>query len=221
VTPDASTPRIFPDDALLRERALRQLDRLDELGDLGLTVARAVARRAEAAGADEDLGDLAMAYSRAARAVRQSIMLHDRLIKALQDWDRAALDAFDKADTLARNNHKARVERIVERAARKKYGEDEDAVERLVTEAAERLDDQDLYGEVLNRSVAELVAEICRDLGLEPDWPEGAEALWSLPVVSRPAPDLPPEPKPASERQILKRALADLALADLALVDSS
>jgi hypothetical protein len=205
---------MFPDDALLRERALHQLDRLDQLGDLGLTVSRAVARRAEAAGADEDLGALAMAYSRAARAVRQTVMLHDRLIKSLQDWDKAAIAAFDDADTLARNNHKARVERIVERAARNRHGEDDDAIDRLVTEAAERLDDEDLYGEVLNRSVADLVAEICRDLGLEPDWPEGAEALWSLPVVCRAAPELAPEPKPASERDILRRALADLTLVD-------
>ena len=214
MTPDASTPRLFPDDALLRARALRQLDRLDELGDIGLTVARAVARRAEAAGADEDLGALALAYSRTARAVRQSVMLHDRLIKALQDWDKVALDAFDKADTLARNNHKARVERIVERAARNRYGEDADAIERLLTETAERLDDEDMYGAVLHRSVAELVGEICHDLGLEPDWPQGAEALWSLPVVARAAPEVAADPKPAPERDILRRALAALPLPD-------
>jgi hypothetical protein len=67
--------------------------------------------------------------------------------------------------------------RIVERVATSQH-EDTDKVERLVQEAAERLDQDDIY-KMLDRPVSEVVALICKDLGLDPDWPRLAQEAWA------------------------------------------
>jgi hypothetical protein len=54
-----------------------------------------------------------------------------------------------------------------------------------MTEVCERLDDDDIYGDVIARPVGELVALICRDLGLEPDWARLAEEAWAREEIER------------------------------------
>ncbi len=49
----------------------------------------------------------------------------------------------------------------------------------MIEETGERLDDEDIYGDVASRPVGELVALICRDLGLDPDWTRLAEEAWA------------------------------------------
>jgi hypothetical protein len=166
--------------------AMRQLRMLGELAEQGLEIGRAIERQARAAapGDGADLSALAMAHARAARAVRMSILLQSRLIADLQAAEeRAARGAAALASAQARRDpeyvHRARVEGIVERVAKAACGDDEDEIDRLVTEASERLDDEDIYGEVLDRPIGELVALICRDLGLEPDWSSLAEEAWA------------------------------------------
>jgi hypothetical protein len=158
----------------------RQLQRLDELAELGLDVARAVAARAHDQGADVEA--VARAYARVSRAVRLTIMLQSRLAQDLKAAERAAERAA--ADLLARSDpryiHKARVERIVERIAQETHRGDEEEIDRLVIEAGERLDDEDLYGEVLDRPIRELVADICRALDLDPDWKRLDAEAWAL-----------------------------------------
>jgi len=171
--------------------AERQLALLGRLNEIGMDVAEAVGRRARAATEQDDLAGVAMACSRVARAVRQTVLLESKVVADLDALEagtaRRASDAAKAADealTLAQNNHKARVERIVERAAVARHGEDEERVDRLVAEAAERLDDVDMYGDVLSRPVSELVDEICAALDLEPDWPRGVREAWSAPPPS-------------------------------------
>jgi hypothetical protein len=149
-------------------RLRRQVERLDSLSEVGLDLARDIQRQAAA--------DAAMAFSRVARAIRMNALLQSRLIK---DMVRTA----DEVDQLTERlepayRHKARVEKIVERVA-KAAGDDEDVIDRLVIEAGERLDDEDIYGDVLQRPVGELVALICEDLGLEPDWDGLANEAWA------------------------------------------
>lgn len=164
-----------------REQAQAQLALLGELAEIGLEVARAVERRAKEATPDEDLNGLAMAYARVARAVRLTIMLQSNLLEASRrSSDRADIrgrpSAAVSADPAYRR--KARVERIVERIAEAEH-DDEAVVDRLVVEAQERLDDEDLHGAVLERPLGELVALICRDLGLSPDWGRLAGEAWA------------------------------------------
>ncbi|MGZ5983599.1 MAG: hypothetical protein ACXWK7_01570 [Caulobacteraceae bacterium] len=174
-----------------RARIERQLEVLSELTDIGLEVARALERQAKDSGPNDDVQSLSRAYARTARAVRLTIMLQSKLIEALQRIDiraevlavsEAARDAARRCDP--EYVHKARVENIVERVAREACDGDEDRLDRLMTEACERLDDRDIYGAVLDRPVGELVALICRDLGLSPDWGRLAEEAWAQEEVS-------------------------------------
>ncbi|CAN7515814.1 hypothetical protein LJR225_003708 [Phenylobacterium sp. LjRoot225] len=177
----------------------RQLWVLGRLAEAGLNVALAIERQAMAA-ADEGSGpedstpetvrpqpvqvvqgDLALAYGRAARAVRLTLALQARVIKDLQALDecegrrqsgaRAARQQLEAA-------RKARVERIVERVIKAELA-DADEVDRLADEAYERLDDDDIYGDLMARPVSETIARICRDLGLSPDWSRLAEEAWA------------------------------------------
>ena len=141
-----------------RPLAERQIEALGELVEIGVKIARAIGRRVDADVPDPvaDLNAAAIAYARVARAVRQTVMLQDRLLA-----ERAAATA--RAGDL-----RARVSRIVRRAIEGEHA-DAERVERLATEAAEGLE-QERYGDILTRPIGEIVADICKALGLRPDW---------------------------------------------------
>jgi len=209
-TPAAVTPAkagASPADApdWARPYALRQLELLGELAELGLDVARAVERqasgRAEAPAAPVVQGpifkgDFALAYARVSRAVRLTLMLQARLIEELKaaDAGRAPARAEAAADSVRsspEDQRKARVERIVERLAEAEYPDDEDQVSDLLREAAERLDDEDLFGDLMDRPLSELVARLCQQLDLEPRWAELAQELWAVREVASGQPGWP------------------------------
>jgi hypothetical protein len=189
--PAASTPR--PDDAdpdEARRRALldRQLDRLDQLIGAGMDLVQGLA--AQAAGGPKVVeGDVALAYSRLSRAVRMAMLLQSRLVAEPEaetppqdDDDPASMSVYwikpGEILTEQRLARSERVEQIVESIARGETGDDE-AAEHIRREAAERLERDDIYGDVLTRPVSELVFEICRDLNLAPDWPRLARQPWA------------------------------------------
>jgi hypothetical protein len=147
----------------------RQLQVLGRLAEAGLEIA--VALEAQAKGGEVVVqGDVAMAYNRVARAVRQTIMLQSRLIEALQDGqtDRAGRKAAARASAA----------RILGGVIEDDRSNDAERAERLATEAAERLREED-FGDLLSRPFGEVVADICRDLGLSPDWLSLAEDCYA------------------------------------------
>ena len=154
----------------------RQVAMLGQLAEAGLELALAIKDHALQAGAD---GDTALAYARASRAVRLTLMLQSQTIKQIQGLDSHAAYLTAYAASREQAERKAQVERIVERIA-VRHHDDADEIERLVEEASERLDHDDLYGDILSRPVSDLVAMICRDLGLDPDWPSLAQEAWAL-----------------------------------------
>ncbi|HEY4031011.1 MAG TPA: hypothetical protein VGM25_11750 [Caulobacteraceae bacterium] len=170
----------------------RQLKMLERLAEAGLEIALVIERRVKAAEPDQPLAELnaaAVAYARVAPAVRQTLMLKSRL-----EAEQAAASA--RAVGL-----RARVARIVRRAIEDEHGDAERA-DRLAAEAAERLD-QERYGDVLTRPVGEIVADICRDLGLSPDWPELSEAIAAAEAFARgEAADAPAAPHATGPMQV-------------------
>ena len=119
----------------------------------------------------------AMAYARLFRTVRMGSLLLARLVQEIGKVrsgehfeaprrEREALIAKALADPA--HDHKSRVERIVERIATDEHGDDEDEIERLIAECAERLDDEDIWRDVRALPVRDLVQTICKDLGLDP-----------------------------------------------------
>lgn len=167
----------------------RQLAMLTRLAEMGMAIAEATERWAlaalDAAAASPVLtedgppalpagfrGDPGLVYSRVARAVRLTLMLQTRLLKDLPALIRAdALVRIDQAQ-----QRRERAHRLTLRAIRAEHDE-ADAVEVLSDEAWERLRDEGLDDDLETRPLGEVVARICRDLGLSPDW--GAEAFAS------------------------------------------
>ncbi|HVY33958.1 MAG TPA: hypothetical protein VG960_06010 [Caulobacteraceae bacterium] len=185
-TPPQPTTTNAPAPDLARALLERQLWVLGQLAEGGLEIARAIERRATSDESPDAVLDAApMAYARVSRAVRMTILLQSKLIADLQTLEVKGAQAAANANSLLGTqrvglecDQKDRIGRIIARIAGAD-GADEDEVERLAEEAAERLDQDDLYGDVLTRPVSELVAQICKDLGLEPNWPQLAEEAWA------------------------------------------
>lgn len=181
----------------------RQVAMVEALTESALRMAQAIERRAteaHAAGADgradgpadpAAASEAAMAFARVARAVRMASLLQSKLVKDVQalaepparteaeiEAARAeAIKAAEQADPAY--GHKMRVEKVVARLARASCGGSELKLDRMMNEAVERLEDEDLYGDVRGRPVGELVALICRDLGIQPNWDYLANEAWA------------------------------------------
>jgi hypothetical protein len=179
---EAGTP--CPADAAdwARPYALRQLEMLGELAELGLDVARAVERQAREPSAAPDgplfKGDLALAYARVSRAVRLTLMLQSKLIEDMKAAEKAG--AEERKSDEPTNRAKIRVDTIVQRISATQHAGEPEMHEWVLREAAERLDDEDVFGDLLERPISESVARLCKQLGLEPDWAELAEELWAV-----------------------------------------
>jgi hypothetical protein len=193
----ASDALVDAADARSRAMLERQLEVLGRLAEVGLQVALAAERQAQADPDAAALQSIALAYSRVSRAVRLTLTLQAKLAKELQD---AAETEAEEAQVLEpAYRRKFRVERIVERLIKAEHDNDED-IDRLTGEAGERLDDEDLYGDILSKPLGEIVALICKDLGLNPDWAKLAEQHWARAEIEsgvETSPFLPPPPKAA------------------------
>jgi hypothetical protein len=185
-----ATPTATHDDALCgdgqnacaRPVAERQIEALGELVGIGLKIARAIERRVdEAAAGPPSLADLnaaAIAYARVARAVRQSILLQTKLGEARQASVAKAADL------------RSRAARIVRRVIEAEH-EDAEQVERLAAEAAERLE-QEFRDHLPARPITEIIASICKDLGLDPDWRGLIDEITALEAFANGESDDPP-----------------------------
>ena len=153
MTPDAET--LLEQDAQ-RARALAelQLAQLAEIAQIGIEQMR-------------EGGD----YAAITRSLRLTQQLQARISKDLswlvqqQAKGLHALEVLRESST-PNSIHKAKVERLVERAV-EDHTDDEDEREDLISEGAERLDRED-FGDLLERPVEELVQIICRSLNIDP-----------------------------------------------------
>ena len=155
---------------------------LEELAEIGMQLARAV--RDEALEAPtERAAELALTFSRVARAVRQTVALEARLAR---DAETQAQDAADRRERRAAGERfdlirrrKAQVRDVVERAIETDPADNDR--ERLLDDLYERLED-DLYdADFAEQPVGELIARICKDLGVAVDPGLWADEAWGLP----------------------------------------
>jgi hypothetical protein len=181
----------------------RRLQLLSDLAEAGVEIALALKDRIiETAGADPepasagDCADLTRAFDRASRAARMAIALRDRLAK-----DEPLPGQLARArEREARNDHGRRALRIVRRMDRARSYPSV-VYEAMDREARERLFDPDISGEILGRPLGALVAQICKDLDLDPLWHGFAHEPWAQAEIARRPhgspyaawPDLPPD----------------------------
>jgi hypothetical protein len=174
-----------PKDAL-RGVMERQLSVLGRLAEAGLNLALAIERQATTEGAAQVVsGDVALAYGRVSRAVRLTVALQAKVVKELQGLDQVAARELyaDRCNAERQRLRLAklrqdRVQRIVERVIAAEVA-DAAEVDRLADEACERLEHDDIYGDLTTRPVGEIIALICRDLDLSPDWTRLAAEAWA------------------------------------------
>jgi hypothetical protein len=177
-------------------RTQRQLAMLQELAEIGMQMARAVRdealARAEAADDEEDApkppsrfggGDLSLVYSRIARAVRQTLALETRIAdgieKARFEQRRAHVAAVRSAFQERQDEIRDHVAEAIEAEAAEK-GTSEREIERLLDDLDERLEVGD-YDEILpDLPIGDLVARICEDLGVTPDWSLWEDQAWAI-----------------------------------------
>ncbi len=170
-------------EVLARAWIERQLAMLDRLAEAGLEAALAIERQAKEAGPDVDLNRISMAYDRVSRAVRMTIALQSKLVEDVKAREAAAAEKRAEAEDDdawpdEEERRKAGISRIVGRVIEAERQDDRE-IDRLVLRAEMRLDDETLFDDILSRPIGEIVAAICRDLGLSPDWTRLAEEAWA------------------------------------------
>lgn len=178
-------------DAWARALAREQIEALGRLAQTGLGVAAAIEQQtlAAAEGSQPIPADIGLSFSRIALAVRLTLALQSKLAKDLTDLDdtlerertaRAAkaAKARDEEAAAPHQDRQARASRIVRRMIKAEHG-DKATVDRLSTDLWERLEDDDIYGDLTDRPIGEIVALICHDLGLAPDWDDLAREAWA------------------------------------------
>jgi hypothetical protein len=175
-TPSGDTP----DPA--QDRAERHLRVLQELAELGMSLARDVAARA----AETADPDLVLAFSRIARAVRQTVALEAKLA---DDRETARADHARRLaqETAARGGRRKKfVEDAVERAI---YAEAQgETAEDLLGDLYERLQDPRDDADFADRPIGELIADICKALGVTPDPSLWEDEDWAIEEARRPDP---------------------------------
>jgi urease gamma subunit len=190
------------DDGVELGRArLRGLGRAVEVGegllDLVERLAARTARMLEAAGEDDAAAlkavaaakDLATAYGKISRSIRQNSLLEEKLGVALRDRaagleDARRARALKAAEAEARKVHGPRLDReeavaeVMEELISEQIdiGEEADA---LLSDYAELLDYDETYEGYGDRPVSETVTRLCQALGLEPDWEPWARSDWA------------------------------------------
>lgn len=140
------------------------------------------------------LVDLAAAFGTISRAVRRCIML----AQALANPKQPAAPANDPARH--RTAVRKRIIREVEDAIHRTANEGASA-ERLTAELRERLDAPDLEDDINSRPVADIIRELCRDLGLfsapnDPQWKRRTPAIIEQLCARAAQPSRPRHPSP-------------------------
>ena len=187
-----ATPQDAPDPAGpdADARARRQLGLLEELADMGMEIARAVHRQATGQGdvrieaGDPLFADPVLAFTRVSRAVRLTLALEARV--------QEQIDARRAAASSARTSWSAETMSAVETFKRRLFAvagrpdEDDDGAARCEIaeigwrELRERLVETEADDETETeeaderRPVGEIIGDICRSLGVKPDW-----SLWA------------------------------------------
>jgi hypothetical protein len=169
----------------------RRLVVLQDLTEAGMEIVAALRVEAQALSRGEaepgapgarGSSDLALTFSRVARAVRQTLALEARFVREHLTGELRSRTAGPKASPQARmeaerESNLDTIRSVVVEAIEAEGFEPEET-ERLFNDARERL--QDNEDELADRPVGAIIAEICGALGFQPDWDLWAEESWAL-----------------------------------------
>jgi len=125
-----------------------------------------------------------LAFHRMTRAVRLSMAL---ALKFQDDrWERERKTEADRAvaeqerKTQGKRQLKRAVEQAIERERKERRVNEYEALYELPRILRERLDQEDIERDLAQFPRGELIARICRDLGIEPDWDLWRQDRWAV-----------------------------------------
>jgi hypothetical protein len=186
IQPAASPETRAPDP--FEARAQRHGRMLAELAEIGMEIARALKTRALSQDEAVDPGEVGLAFSRVAKAVRQSLMLEEKLAQdrqasvaaaealAAQQREQAAQIAEDRQ--VEGFERKTQVRDIVEEVIEEVHdGRDHERLRDALHEHLEGLEDE---ADLLDRPISQTVSAICEALNLTPDWSFWQDQDWAL-----------------------------------------
>jgi hypothetical protein len=164
-------------------KAAEDTEILRELAQIGMGLARLVKANAEAKLAKDpgcDLVRVDQMFARISRSIRQTLAFEPKLAEMREKQATASLkEAQAQAVDIARKrSRQAKVERAVTETIEAETGPSDR--ENLLTDLHERLLDPDIEADLASISIGELVAGICDDLGLKPDWAVWKRKGWYL-----------------------------------------
>jgi hypothetical protein len=182
-----------PDPAAARTE--RHLAMLAELGEIGMDLAREVRRQAlDQTGEAPSAADLALTFSRIARAVRQTVALEAKLAEERQKADADHLRRLAQEASARGRRRKKLIEDAVERAIEAEaHGE---TAEALLDDLYERLQDPRDDADYADRPIGELIARICKALGVTPDPSVWEDEDWAIEEARLGHGDAPSPPVP-------------------------
>jgi hypothetical protein len=164
--------------------AVRQGRMLKAMGEVGLGLLYELQGRCQAP-VDErpDPVAIATAYDRITRAMRLTFALEARLIEAPPQAPQRSVTAPPARRPVSRAEGRRDVLLNVVPDMIKAHADAEPGFDRAEAFAeSERLIDREIgEAHLLNRPILELVALICRDLGVEPDWDLWDPEAWTDP----------------------------------------
>ncbi|HLZ82750.1 MAG TPA: hypothetical protein VKQ54_04230 [Caulobacteraceae bacterium] len=169
-------------------RAERRLRVLEEIAEIGMRLMR---KLEDAPAKDAPRPDPAVTFAKLSRAVRLTLDLevraeedlraalagevraHEKRREATRDRlaDKAVAHKAeaDDADETARQDARNRVEDQLELAIMRECETEKEYFERTAA-MEERLEDDDAYDDVRGLPFREVVEQLCKDIGLTPDW---------------------------------------------------
>lgn len=195
----ADTAPVTPGGDRTRAILERQIHVLGDLFEAGLVMARAVAREISEPREERlrprEIGELALAGDRIARAVRYTMVLQGRLLSEFDAWEsaqepvqpsRAEVDAPAAGAEPEGQGRKAQVAEVLGRIIAAEHAADmqgeapeTETRQRREREAAERLRSEAGLADILTLPVSEVIDRICRGLGIQPDWLRLSEEDWA------------------------------------------
>jgi len=145
--------------------AAEDAEMLRELAQIGMRLVRLVEANAQARMAENpaaDLGRVDQAFAKLSRSIRLTLALKAKLADSAAKRDTAAMGAArtQQADESRTHWQKVKLEHAVTETL-----EALDA-EHLLADLHERLDDADIAADLGTRTMGEMVARVCDDLGI-------------------------------------------------------
>jgi hypothetical protein len=151
------------------DRLALQLDRLGRLADMAMKLAEGLTRKAAEIEIQDGDGyeDVCLAFTRIARAIRQINFQEQEILGLRETRDREVRETRAKAEQEARDKAKAREKGIIRQTVRELMeAERKSGIAERDALSTKLSRDYDDYYDLYRGSFEEIIARICRDLGI-------------------------------------------------------